>query len=199
MLWNWFGIVSYSSMKLLNKKVWQSECQMRACHSQQWVALEVPCKPIQKVCSHPGVRLATGEQRAAQLRGIYYPPFGLGLVCAVAGCLFFHHPLLDPHKAQRQDPDSWCSAATALKPSLQPSLSAWKRVPGAGHWQKSSEGAWGCGAEGGALQEVKGIPGLSFTALAVKAMHAAAELGTQPVPQVGGLRVALNFIPPCGL
>lgn len=61
---------------------------MRACHSQQWVALEVLCKPIRSVFSHSGVRLVTGEQRAAQVRGVYYPPFGLGLVCAVEGASF---------------------------------------------------------------------------------------------------------------
>ena len=117
----------------------------RAWHSQQWVALEVPCKPVRRVCSHSGVGLATGECRAAQVRGIHYLPLGIRLVCAVAGCLPFCHPLLNPHKARRRDPASWCSAAAALKPSLQPSVGSME----AGPWrralterQRRSTGMW---------------------------------------------------------
>lgn len=102
--------------------------------SQQWVALEVPCKSARKVGSRSGVGLATGEWRAALVRGIHHLPLGIRLVCAVARCLLFCYGLLDPHKAWRRDLMSWSSAASALKPSSQPSLGSveagpWRRAP----------------------------------------------------------------------
>lgn len=96
----------------------------RAWHSQQWVALEVPCKPVQRVSSHSGLGLARGEWRPGQVRGIYHLLLGIKLVCAVAGCLPFYYPLLDPHKAWRR-----CSAVAALKPLSQPSVGSVEAGP----------------------------------------------------------------------
>lgn len=94
----------------------------KAWHSQQRVALGVPCKPAWRVCRHSGVGLATGERRAAQVRGIHQLALQIRLVCLVAGFLPFCHPLLDPHKACRRDSASWCSAAAAQKHLSQPSV-----------------------------------------------------------------------------
>lgn len=101
----------------------------RAWHSQQWVALEVPCKSVRRVCSYSGVGLATAEGRAGQVRGIYHLPLGIYLVFAVAGCLPFCHPLLDPHKSWRRNPASQCSAAAALKPLSQASVGSVEAGP----------------------------------------------------------------------
>jgi len=103
----------------------------KAWHSQQWVVL--PCKPVQKVCSRSGVGLAIEVWTAAQVRGIHHLPLEIRLFCAVAGCLHFCHLLLDPHKAWRRDPTSWCSAVAALKPSSQPSVGSME----AGPWRRT--------------------------------------------------------------
>lgn len=119
MLWNWFGIVYYSSVKLLNKKVWQwGNWMTRAWHSQQWMALAVPCKPVWRACSLSGVGLAIKDWSK---RHISYSMRDQA-VGTVASCLPFCHPLVDPCKAWRKHLTPWCSTAAALKSLLQPSV-----------------------------------------------------------------------------
>lgn len=140
MLRNWFGIVYYSSMKLLNRKVWQSKgLNEKAWCTQQWM---VAHKPVWRVCRHSGVGLATGERKAAQVRGILQIALQIRLVCIAAGFLPFCHPLLDPHKACRRGSASWCSAAAAQKHLSQPSVVNVKQVLREGHWQKGSARMW---------------------------------------------------------
>lgn len=80
-----------------------------------------------------GVGLATGEWRAAQVRGTHHLPFGIWLLSAVGSCLSFCHSLLDPYKTWRRYLASCCSAVAALKLLSQPPVSGveadpWRRA-----------------------------------------------------------------------
>lgn len=90
----------------------------RAWHSQQWMALAVPCKPVWRACSLSGVGLAIKDWSK---RHISYSMRDQA-VGTVASCLPFCHPLVDPCKAWRKHLTPWCSTAAALKSLLQPSV-----------------------------------------------------------------------------